>query len=148
MNSVYDKYPDDDNTKEIYLQAARLTYAGVGDRHVLLWWLNGVDVIQIIQLTGQPGNYGYYAPVAQQYSVESAVAANLQIFLGEFTRAQREQIMELARKVKFERKSVVNSCRTWTRDLLEAMVEEGLISQAMFEDVDEKVPLLHRKPEV
>jgi hypothetical protein len=76
------------------------------------------------------------------------VAANLQIFLGEFTRAQRNRILELARKVKFERKSVVNSCRVWTRDLLEAMVEERLIGQAMFEDVDEKVPLLRRKPEV
>jgi hypothetical protein len=151
MNSVYVEFPDDGITKEIYLQAANLTYSGVGDRHVLIWWLNGTtkdgsEVAQIIQLTGQAGNYSYFVPVANVRSAD-ATTGNLQLSLGEYTRAQRDQVLKLAKDVKFEKKSTTNGCRVWTRDLIGAMVEAGLISQERFADVDAKVPLVRRRAE-
>ena len=67
--SVYDTYLDDDSVKEVTLHAQGLTYSGMGDRHVLLQWNNATTemgpVMQIVQLTGQSGNYSYYGPVAQ-----------------------------------------------------------------------------------
>jgi hypothetical protein len=162
LNSVYDKFPDDDSTKKVHFQAAGLvtqTGIGIGDRHVLLWWLNfnnlmgsnpsseSSRVIQIVQLTGQPGNYAYYSPVAQMCD-DTHEDDNMQILLGEFTRAQRDRMLELAKEIRFERRSVVNSCRVWTRDLLEEMVGEGLISRETFEDVDGRTPLMCRWEEV
>jgi hypothetical protein len=151
LKSVHVEYPDDNSTKEVYLQAEGLTYSGVGDRHVLLCWLNGVtkdgsNVTQIVQLTGQAGNYSYFAPVAKIRSAESS-KRNLFISLGKYTRAQRDQVLELAKNVKFEKKSTTNGCRVWTRDLLEAMAVAGLISQAYFADIDTKIPLVRRQSE-
>jgi hypothetical protein len=156
LNSVYEAHPDDDSTKGVHLQAAGLTYGGVtGDRHVLLWWSNGrspengdsdLHVAQIIQLTGQAGGYSYYTPVAQARPPE-AITANLQLSLGEFSRAQRDQILYLAKEIKFEKGSTTNGCQAWTRDLLEAMVEAGLIDQARLEYVDARVPLVKRRAE-
>lgn len=144
MQSVYDSFPDDDSTKEVYFQAAGLTYSEISDRHVLLRWLNDeltedVPITQVVQLTGQPGNYNYYAPVVVRS--REPRTANLQITLGRFSRAQRDQILQLAMDVKFEKKFTVNSCRIWTRDLLEAMVGRGLISGDLFTDIDGEVPL-------
>ncbi|THH31216.1 hypothetical protein EUX98_g2975 [Antrodiella citrinella] len=36
MNDVYDSFPDDDTVKKVQLQAAGLSYLGVGDRHVVV----------------------------------------------------------------------------------------------------------------
>lgn len=132
MNDVYSDFPDDDDTtKTVLLQAARLSYPGYGDRHVLLQWWNGEHadgsiVTQIIQLSGMPGNYAYYSPLAEKKSVESSLE-NTFFSLGEFTRVQRDRILALANAVRFEKTSTINSCRTWTSDLLEAMVNEGLL---------------------
>ena len=41
--SVYDEYADNSRDKEVFLQAANLTYSGVGDRHVLIGWSNSDD---------------------------------------------------------------------------------------------------------
>ena len=67
-----------------------LTYIGVGDRHVLLQWNNATTemgpLMQIIQLTGQSGNFSYYVPIAQVCSEESMIN-NQHFFLGEFSKA-------------------------------------------------------------
>ncbi|KIJ22500.1 hypothetical protein M422DRAFT_786429, partial [Sphaerobolus stellatus SS14] len=68
FNNPYgDQYPDNNDSKEIFLQSNGLEHAGDGDRHVLILWLNGQDAqgngyTQILQLTGGPGNYAFYHP--------------------------------------------------------------------------------------
>jgi hypothetical protein len=151
INNVYGVYPDDERVKDVFLQAAGQTYSGIGDRHVLLWWSNGIagdgeNVTQVVQLTGQAGNYSYYAPVAKVRS-QNSTANNSQMLLGKFTRVQRDQLLNLAKNIKFEKQSTVNGCRVWTRDLLGAMVGAGLMSQEVFADVGTKVPLVARKAE-
>jgi hypothetical protein len=150
LQSVYATYPDNDSIKEVFLQTANLTYAGTGDRHVVMWWWNETEepneVAQLIQLTGQSGHYSYYSPVAQKID-RQVIARNQQFSLGEYTRAQRDQILQLASNVAFEKKSTTNGCRVWTRDLLEIMVTAGLISGAKFAEVDTGVPLVKRRSE-
>ena len=147
LNSVYNTYPDDETVKEVTLSAQGLTYSSIGDRHVLLQWNNATTemgpVMQIVQLTGQSGNYSYYVPVAQVFSEESMI--NNQLFsLGEFSRAQRDEILDLARQVVFSKTSTTNGCRVWTRDLLMAMIQAHLISQEKFNEIDDGVPLVKR----
>ena len=83
LGILYDAYSDNDIDKEVFLQAAGLSYS---DRHVLIWWSNACTPVptghaaQAIQLTGQAGNYSYYAPVA----LSTTVTQNLQISLGLF----------------------------------------------------------------
>ncbi|KAJ6566000.1 hypothetical protein B0H10DRAFT_2358491 [Mycena sp. CBHHK59/15] len=60
------EYPDDDATKPVLLQAEGLRHA-MGDRHVLICWVNGTDAegisyIQTVQLLGGPGNYNFFTP--------------------------------------------------------------------------------------
>ena len=151
MNSIYPTYPDDQSSKEVWLQAAGHIYTG-GDRHVLIWWANGAKdnespVIQIIQLSGQSGNYSYYVPVAQ-VQTENFMANNLQISLGNFTREQRDRILTLAKNVKYHKNSVMNGCRVWTRDLMEVMQAEALIPSELYTYTDESIPLVHRRAEL
>ncbi|KAL4242402.1 hypothetical protein ABKN59_012085 [Abortiporus biennis] len=152
MGSIHDKYPDDSADKDFYLQANGFSYPGYGDRHVLLWWLNGNNtdtsepIIQIIQITGQAGNYHYYYPVVQQSS-EASRLENEQFLLGTYTRSQRDRILELCEEIGFSKKSLVNGCRVWTRDLFVKMVEEGLLSIELYNEVDKNVPLKIRLPE-
>ncbi|KAJ7595693.1 hypothetical protein C8J56DRAFT_1042777 [Mycena floridula] len=103
-------------------------------------------VTQIIQLSGMPGNYAYYWPLANK-RVAKDWTSNTILALGLFTREQRDRILALADQIVFERTSVANSCRTWTRDLLEVTVKEDLLSESTFDEIDSKVPLLKRKPE-
>lgn len=152
LQNIAHSYPDDDSTKNVYLQADRLQYVGYGDRHVLIWWSNGTHVDdsapveQCLQLTGQAGSYAYYHPVVQKRGDSSD--SHQQFLLGTFSRAQRDKIISLADSVVFSKSSTVNSCRTWTRDLLEAMVEAQLMTTEQFRVVDEGVPLKERVPEV
>ena len=151
INPYGDQYPDDDSTKEVVLEADGLVTATTGDRHVLLRWINGTDAggrryAQIIHLTGGPGNYSFHTPQVKMHSEESRTA-NTCYVLGQYARAQRDQIVALAKAVRFHRKSYVNSCRTWTREVLEAMVGADLLSRDKFDEIDADVPLLKRVPE-
>ena len=62
INPFGDAYKDNDEAKNIFLQACGLVeYNDPNIRHVLLRWMNGEDEIgtrynQIIHLTGHPGN--------------------------------------------------------------------------------------------
>ncbi|KZT01454.1 uncharacterized protein LAESUDRAFT_707385 [Laetiporus sulphureus 93-53] len=151
-HGLANEYPDDDSTKEVVLQADGLQHAGTGDRHVLMRWLNKMDgdgahITQIVQLTGGPGNYNFFTPVVKKQS-ENSRNSNTFYSLGQYTRVQRDQIITLAKAVQYDKRSRVNSCRTWTRDLLEAMVKAGLLSQTKFEEIDTGVPLRKRVPEL
>jgi hypothetical protein len=147
MIGVYDTYPDHDSLKEVILHALGLTYSGMGDRHVVLQWINAETdeglVTQMVQLTGQPGNYTYYAPVVRLCSL-TTMQTNQVFSLGEFSRAQRDKFLDLARQVVFSKTSTTNGCRVWTRDLLVVMVKNSLVSQAKFNEVDAGVPLVRR----
>jgi hypothetical protein len=64
FNPFGDKYPDNDEIKEIFLEADGLEISDPDDRHVVLHWKNGNDetgnrYMQIIHLTGGPGNYQF-----------------------------------------------------------------------------------------
>jgi len=152
VNPYGDQYPDDDSTKEIVLQADGLVTAGPSaDRHVLLRWTNGIDesgrhYTQIIQLTGGPGNYNFYTPQVEGNLAES-VTSNTFYELGQYTRAQRDKIITLAKAVNFDKRSRVNGCRVWTRDLLVAMIGAKLLSEDKFNEIDVDVPLKKRVPE-
>jgi hypothetical protein len=162
MMSKYDDFPDDQDEKDVYLQAHGLAeYPGRGDRHVLIHWTNkkrtdtvaestlsedGV-VLQVIQLTGQAGNYSYYVPVAQILS-QKEISNHTQFLLGRYTRAERDEILNIAKGLKYDRRSVVNGCRVWTRDLLLEMVTREMLSKERFEEVDERIPLVKRRPEL
>ncbi|KAF8189409.1 hypothetical protein BJ912DRAFT_966851 [Pholiota molesta] len=156
LESVYDTYPDDQSTKEVFIQAANISYSGIiSDRHVLIWWSNGVDaasdtpmpVRQVIQLTGQAGNYSYFYPVANSH-LPDVINENFQASLGELTRVQRDQIVILSKAIVFEKKSTVNGCHAWTRDLLDAMVTAELLSQERFHEIVRTIPLVRRRAEV
>ncbi|KAL5483334.1 hypothetical protein ACEPAI_8565 [Sanghuangporus weigelae] len=155
MDSVADEFPDDNSSKNVYVQAEGRTYSGLGDRHVLLWWANGtyeqgqwknLPTTQILQLTGQSGYYNYYHPVVKKRRIAS-MEMNQQFLLGTFTRAQRDKIIELVNSVKFSKTSTVNGCRVWMRDLLDAMVTAGLITASTFNTVVVGVPLPQRVAE-
>ena len=149
INPYGDKYPDDNTTKEVVLQADGLVVVNPEDRHVLIHWTNGTDAegrryTQIIHLTGGPGNYSFHTPQVKMHSEE----ADTFYPLGRYTRAQRDQIIALAKAVNFDKKSYVNNCRAWMRDLLEAMVNTDLLSKAEFDRIDGSVPLIKRVAEI
>ena len=154
MTRLLAQYPDDDGTKPVFLQAdGKTTVAEGQDRHVLLYWENGTGLngdlhyIQILQLSGGPGNYNFYPDMMITQS-ESDRARNTIYELGRFTRAQRDHVKRLAANISYKKTSRVNSCRTWTRDLLEVMVSENLITQEQFDLMDVDVPLRKRLPEL
>jgi hypothetical protein len=152
INPWGDQYPDDDSTKVIVLQADGLEPENPEDRHVLLRWTNGIDeatrrFTQIIHLTGGPGNYSFHTPQVKIHS-DTSLHSNTFHVLGEYTRAQRDQIIALARAVPFDKRSRVNNCQTWMRLLLEAMVNDNLLSRALFDQISADVPLLEPVPEL
>jgi hypothetical protein len=151
LQNFYNKYSDNNENKEVCLQAAGRTYLGTGDRHVTLLWENGHSedgantIIQLIQLTGGSGNYNFYSPVAESRR-NGSISGNNELFsLGIFSRPHRDRIIEIADGIHFAKKSNKNGCRVWTRDILQALVQEGLISQSKFEEVDKGVPLVVQK---
>jgi Family of unknown function (DUF6540) len=152
LNPFGTKYPDDDKTKEIFLQADGMEIFDPDDRHVLLHWLNGNDdtagthYIQIIHLTGGPGNYQFHREQVKAES-QASLERNTSYNLGRYSRAQRDQIMALAKAVEFYPRSRVNNCQTWMRDLLRAMVGDNLLPSEKFDQVDKEVPLKRRVSE-
>jgi hypothetical protein len=133
INPFGDQYPDDNSTKDIVLQAEGLLAANPDDRHVLLRWTNGTDsdghlYTQIIHLSGGPGNYNLYTPQVKIHS-EASRLTNSFYLLGKYTRAQRDQIIALAKAVQFNKQSRVNNCQTWMRGVLGSMVNARLLHQ-------------------
>ncbi len=93
-----------------------------------MYWDNGTlnqaRVVQVIELVGIAGDYTFKSPVARLH--RPMQHPNTSFFLGEFSREEREIILELAREVEFDGRSTRNGCRVWLRELLEAMVQEGV----------------------
>ncbi|KAG7088439.1 hypothetical protein E1B28_012431 [Marasmius oreades] len=148
INPYGGQYPDDDSTKQVVLQADGLKAANPDDRHVLIHWTNGTDAsgnryTEVVHLTGGEGNYGFYTPQVKRHSDESLKLDTFYV-LGHYTRAQRNQTITLAKAVQFNKTSRINNCQTWMRDLLEAMVKGGLLSEAEFNKIDSGVPLKRR----
>ncbi len=151
INPFGDEFPDDTNTKLIEFEAMGKYPSVSGDRHVLLRWTNGEKGLdgtytQVIHLTGGPGNYAFYTPSVKLHSPTSRMH-NAFYPLGYFTRAQRDQIIQLASSIKFDKNSPVNGCRVWMRDLLEAMVNNQLLPKATLDMLVTEIPLKPRVPE-
>ena len=151
FNPFGDRYPDNDEMKEILIEADGLEIIDPDDRHVLLRWQNGNDdrgnrYTQIIHLTGGPGNY-QFLPEQVKAESQASLERNTAYSFGSYSRAQRDQIVALAKAVEFNRKSRVNNCQTWMHDLLLAMVNDNLLSLEKFNQVDKEVPLKKRVPE-
>ncbi|KAJ3843547.1 hypothetical protein F5878DRAFT_262395 [Lentinula raphanica] len=127
--NYYEFIPDDDTEKDVYLQAHGHNFDG-RERHVVIHWVNGTladnPVTQIVQLSGIRGRFVFDS----------------------FTRGERQLLLRLADEIEFDKTSVVNGCRVWMRELLLALVREGLISEETFEVIEEEVPLPKRMPEM
>ncbi|KIM59798.1 hypothetical protein SCLCIDRAFT_981548 [Scleroderma citrinum Foug A] len=78
---------------------------------------------QIIHLFGGPGNYHFHTPQDACQAIARA---------GHTPRSRRlhqgttQQNYNTCQGIQFNKKSHVNNCQTWTRDLLGAMVNDGL----------------------
>ncbi|KAI0050515.1 hypothetical protein FA95DRAFT_604502 [Auriscalpium vulgare] len=152
--NVLSVFRDSDTAKEVFLQANGKAYATDGGpgRHVFLHWDNslpvtkGMFVSQIVQLIGIPGRWTWESVAHMQDRAD--LAQHTQFSLGTFSRAQRDRILALAEGIAYDPESVVNTCRVWMRELLEAMVKEGLLAQEKMDEIDGAVPLLRRRPEV
>ncbi|CAL1711841.1 unnamed protein product [Somion occarium] len=141
-------YPDNNSTKELFLQAGGRKASDV-PRHVLLFWWNNQssNMREIVQLKGISGRYTYDHRV--QMSSPTSEMNNERWSLGMATRAARNRIIEIAAAVPFNPRSTVNDCRVWMRLLLEAMVQEHIITQEKFDEIDRvQIPLPRPAPEV
>ena len=153
INPFGDAYKDNDEAKNIFLQAYGLEdYNYPNVRHVLLRWINGEDEIgtrytQIIHLTGQNGHRWEYHSIQVKAQSNDSLKRNTFYDLGSYSRAQRDQILTLAKAVRFQPISRVNNCQTWMRDLLEAMVNNNLLPLEKFNQYDKEIPLKRRVPE-
>ncbi|KAG1813247.1 uncharacterized protein BJ212DRAFT_1482711 [Suillus subaureus] len=119
LSSVHAEYCDDDPVKELN---------GTKD---------DVPVAQIMQLTGRAGNYNDYAPVVtcMDTTIRNQVIPVGTLFV------QRDQILLLASQIEFQTTTITNNCIVWLRELLVAMVDEELITQAKFGETVEVNPL-------
>jgi len=145
------QYPDTDEDKEVFVQAAGPRYLGEGSRHVLIMWFNHFSksqfAAQVVQLVGKYGDYHYDSPVVELRHPRS-LFQNQAFKLGTFSRTQRDTILRLAATVEYHKNSMINGCRVWTRDLLESMVKCELITKEQFNAIDKAIPLVKRHPEV
>ncbi|KAJ3727072.1 hypothetical protein C8R42DRAFT_717893 [Lentinula raphanica] len=148
--NYYEFIPDDDTEKDVYLQAHGHNFDG-RERHVVIHWVNGTladnPVTQIVQLSGIRGRFVFDSLVAKLRN-PATLDSHTQYYLGSFTRGERQLLLRLADEIEFDKTSVVNGCRVWMRELLLALVREGLISEETFEVIEEEVPLPKRMPEM
>lgn len=114
LSTFHAEYRDDDSIKEVLLHVTG--FETHFDRHVLLQRLNSMKddapVTQIVQLTGQAGNYDYYAPVVT--CTDTTIRKKI-IPVGTLPRTQRDRRLVPANQFKFRKISTTNNCRVWLR---------------------------------
>jgi hypothetical protein len=147
--NVIGAYPDDDSTKTVILEAWGFETVGrTEQRHVMITWLNDIMLdgetvaSQFVQLRGTPGSYSIEDgnQVCRLRSIETL--ENYRNYkLGDFDRGGREKIIRLSNEVSFDPGSFTDGCRVWTRQLLMAMQEEGLVEQEVVDMICEDVIL-------
>ncbi|KAI0032373.1 hypothetical protein K488DRAFT_78515 [Vararia minispora EC-137] len=153
-NNVLHMFPDNNQPKEVYLQANGKDRSGAVARHVSLFWINRDDarlfITQIIHLIGIPGRYHWenVAKMRDPRTVQTQQRHDI-YWLGTFSRAQRDRIIQVAGSIYFEPSSTVNDCRVWMRDLLDAMTKDPSLAlpQSTFMELDRSIPLCRRRPE-
>lgn len=138
-------YNDDWSDKEVFLQATGLHRNSdrSNPRHVLIYWVNaalsgGIEVWDITQLEMHEHWHQYHYPNALKVDTKER-SRNQTISLGIFTPEQREQLLELAADVEYDR--VTTESHVWMRNLLAKMVQEKLITYRLFNTIREDVPL-------
>ncbi|KAK0208012.1 hypothetical protein DFS33DRAFT_403317 [Desarmillaria ectypa] len=132
------KYPDDESEKRVYLQArSPISGSSHTPRHFWIFWDNGGS-----------STAGSNMLIHQIIQLERDKAQELQTYeLGTFTRDQREKMLELAADIQFNERLLHNGCRVWTRKLLGAMVNEGLLDRMDFVALIDLIPLPYEQPE-
>lgn len=155
--NIYTYFPDNMRSKEVFIEATGLSYAGYGGRHAMILWNNGdyreangdtSPVYQLVQLSQRNDSSYYFTSFESRRRSVNSAHLNYRVSLGFFTRAQRDRIIELAGQVRFHPYSRVNGCRAWLRDLLVLMVQERMVFTDTFDDLDKDVPLVLRQREI
>ncbi|EIN12461.1 hypothetical protein PUNSTDRAFT_42073 [Punctularia strigosozonata HHB-11173 SS5] len=123
---------DDSSTKTVKIATQGSQPASQeSNRHVFMFWEkgrlphNGDLVYEILHLVGPPRGLRFEHIAksgGDDFKQRHQVAE-----LGDFTRAQRDQIRTLAAKLPFNPVSAVNDCRAWLHDLINAMVEDSVV---------------------
>jgi len=150
MGDVYAKYPDDDSTKEVFFHKDQ-SGSEEFEKHVLFTWYNSRDnptspVTQIVQLTGNPGAYAFYHPLAKLRRLESLERYE-SWSLGMLTRPQRELLAQLADQIPFNMKSRLNNCQVWSRYLLDYALRNEIIAKDAYDKIMSEAALKPESPE-
>lgn len=143
-------YPDDESDKELFLQASRPGPFASHRRAVLLYWVNtvfsdGEEVWQVVRLDRPEENDVHRYVYPDMIVVDGCEREHHDTFsLGVFSRDQREEVLECADDVGYEERSGEDEgqCLRWMSELLERMVEGGLVGRAVVDAIRDAVPAL------
>jgi hypothetical protein len=164
--SLYYTYPDNDDSKDVYIAAGKdESGETVDSTDVMIFWDNsyvwcyhrdaslilsytvssdssvGSEMArQIVQLQKTDSLYHYSEPNLRFHQVSTLDHYTIWP-LGTFTRDQREQILELAGDVNFLPNSLRHGSYTWTKKLLAAMVDADLLDGKFFAALVQDIPL-------
>lgn len=144
-------YPDDESSKELFLQVPNGTPIAPHLGTVLLiYWVNmvfsdGEEVWQVVRLdrredTNDVYKYVYPDMIVVDGQYQRGHYATYP--LGVFSRDQRETVLECAEDVEYDARSEEeDESSRWMGDLLERMVGEGLVTRGVVDAIREGVPL-------
>lgn len=147
MQSVYPAFPDDDTSKEVLFLKYSLG-AVEYEKHVLFIWYNSLEdpatpITQIVQLTGNPGGYAFYHPLAKPQD-QTFIDQHHSWSLGMLTRSQRDLLAQLAEQIPFDMKGRVNNCQVWSTHLLDYAWRDRIITKDVYNKIISEAAL---KPE-
>jgi hypothetical protein len=148
-NALSYAYPDDESDKEVFLQASSPGTFASHLRAVLLYWVNvvfsdGEEVWQVVRLDRPEDSDVHKYVYPDMIVVDGCEREHHEtISLGVFSRDQREEVLECADDVGYEERSGDGGqCVRWMGELLERMVEEGLVGRAVVDAIRDAVPAL------
>ncbi|KAF8558620.1 hypothetical protein OG21DRAFT_1481311 [Imleria badia] len=143
-------YPDDESPKEVFFQASNGTPIAAHLCAVLLYWANkvfsdGEEVWQVVRLDRREDTKDVYRYVYPDMIVVDGEYQRLQhqmFLLGEFSRDEREAVLEYAEDVGYDARSEdEEESLRWMSELLERMVKEGLVAHGIVDAIREGVAL-------
>lgn len=133
---LYNQYPDNNDTKNITAYIDTQSFGR--ERHVFIGWENGEDenvkYVQQLHLTGNPGNYNFYEKMIGKITSRS-ISHKGKIIIATLDRQKRDELIEIAKNVKLEKKSKSRNCQDWLKDLLNDAVKEQIIEQKNVDEV-------------
>ncbi|KAN0094536.1 hypothetical protein V8E55_002823 [Tylopilus felleus] len=144
-------YPDDESDKDLFLQVSNTSPSPSPHRTVLLYWVNtvfddGEEVWQVVRLHRHEDDGAHKYVYPDMLVVEGASEReHHQTFgLGTFSRDQREAVLECADDVAVahgDGDGEGQQSARWMGELLERMVQEGLVARGAVDVIRDAVPL-------